>query len=48
MDTTILVVSDAWHPQVNGVVRTLDELSRTVTEQGAEIHFLTPERFATT
>ncbi|KQV44143.1 MULTISPECIES: glycosyltransferase family 1 protein [unclassified Rhizobium] len=47
MDTMILVVSDAWHPQVNGVVRTLDELSRTVAEQGADIRFLTPERFAT-
>ena len=27
MEKTVLVVTDAWHPQVNGVVRTLDELA---------------------
>ena len=47
MEKTVLVVTDAWHPQVNGVVRTLDELARSLKEQGIAIHFLTPERFAT-
>lgn len=47
MEKTVLVVTDAWHPQVNGVVRTLDELARSVKEQGITIDFLTPERFTT-
>jgi glycosyltransferase involved in cell wall biosynthesis len=43
----ILLVSDAWHPQVNGVVRSL---SRTVDElraAGREVHVLSPEHLAT-
>src|SRR5262249_7828016 len=32
-----------WHPQVNGVVRTLAELARTAPSLGATIAFLTPE-----
>ncbi len=41
----VLVATDAWHPQINGVVRTLEALSRNVTSQGAVITFLTPEGF---
>ena len=41
----ILVVSDAWHPQVNGVVRSLTELAAAAPAQGAEISFVTPDRF---
>lgn len=47
MEETVLVVTDAWHPQVNGVVRTLDELARSLKEEGVTVHFLTPERFTT-
>lgn len=47
MEKTVLVVTDAWHPQVNGVVRTLDELARSLKEQGIAIDFLTPDRFTT-
>jgi len=41
----VLVATDAWHPQVNGVVRTLTSLARSVGDLGASIEFLTPEGF---
>jgi glycosyltransferase involved in cell wall biosynthesis len=41
----ILVATDAWHPQVNGVVRTLTSLSRAAATLGVEITFLTPDGF---
>lgn len=41
----ILIATDAWHPQVNGVVRTLTSLARSASVLGAEIGFLTPEGF---
>ena len=41
----ILIATDAWHPQVNGVVRTLTSLSRSASLLGADIGFLTPEGF---
>jgi len=41
----ILIATDAWHPQVNGVVRTLTSLKRSASALGADIHFLTPEGF---
>jgi glycosyltransferase involved in cell wall biosynthesis len=41
----ILVATDAWHPQVNGVVRTLGSLARAADKLGAKIDFLTPEGF---
>jgi glycosyltransferase involved in cell wall biosynthesis len=41
----ILIATDAWHPQVNGVVRTLTSLARAAAPLGAEITFLTPEGF---
>ena len=41
----ILIATDAWHPQVNGVVRTLTSLAKSAAELGAEIEFLTPEGF---
>ncbi len=39
----VLVVTDAWRPQVNGVVRTLERLAEEAPRFGAEIRFLTPE-----
>src|ERR1700716_1057132 len=42
----ILIATDAWHPQVNGVVRTLTSLARSALAFGAEINFLTPDGFA--
>jgi glycosyltransferase involved in cell wall biosynthesis len=41
----ILVATDAWHPQVNGVVRTLTSLARSAAVLGVEIEFLTPDGF---
>src|SRR5215831_19402344 len=41
----ILIATDAWHPQVNGVVRTLTSLSRAAANLGAQIEFLTPDGF---
>ena len=35
----ILVATDAWHPQVNGVVRTLSTLAAAVRSHGARSHF---------
>jgi glycosyltransferase involved in cell wall biosynthesis len=40
-----LIATDAWHPQVNGVVRTLTSLARSASGLGADIGFLTPEGF---
>lgn len=41
----ILIATDAWHPQVNGVVRTLTSLARSASALGAEVDFLTPDGF---
>lgn len=41
----ILVATDAWHPQVNGVVRTLTSLARSASTLDADVSFLTPEGF---
>jgi glycosyltransferase involved in cell wall biosynthesis len=43
----ILVATDAWHPQVNGVVRTLTEVARCVKKFDAEVVFITPDDFPT-
>ena len=43
----ILVATDAWHPQINGVVSTLTALARAVEPRGARIEFLSPEGFPT-
>ena len=43
----ILVATDAWHPQVNGVVRTLTMMAEAAKAFGAEFDFLTPESFRT-
>lgn len=41
----VLIVSDAWKPQVNGVVRTLEWLVAEAPAFGVEVVMLTPERF---
>ncbi len=43
----ILVATDAWHPQVNGVVRTLGHVARESRALGADMEFLGPDRFWT-
>ncbi len=41
----VLIATDAWHPQVNGVVRTLTSLAKSAANIGVSIEFLTPEGF---
>ena len=43
----ILMVTDAWRPQVNGVVHTLERLTETLKTLGVEVTFLTPNLFPT-
>ena len=43
----ILVATDAWHPQVNGVVRTLTMMAEAAKALGVEVSFLTPQSFRT-
>jgi len=41
----VLIATDAWHPQVNGVVRTLMALADSARRLSVAIVFLTPEGF---
>jgi glycosyltransferase involved in cell wall biosynthesis len=41
----ILVATDAWRPQVNGVVRSLETMAQSARALGADIDFLTPRDF---
>ncbi len=42
----ILIVSDAWHPQVNGVVRTLSSVAEHLRGLGDTVEVVGPDRFA--
>ncbi len=39
----ILIVTDAWAPQVNGVVRTLETLGKDLEAMGHKVRYATPE-----
>lgn len=43
----ILMVTDAWRPQVNGVVHTLERLTEALKPFDVELDFLTPNLFRT-
>ena len=43
----IAIVTDAWRPQVNGVVRTLTETKRQLEAAGHTVEMIAPERFTT-
>jgi glycosyltransferase involved in cell wall biosynthesis len=43
----ILVATDAWHPHVNGVVRTLTNLADAAKAIDVDVSFLTPQSFRT-
>jgi glycosyltransferase involved in cell wall biosynthesis len=43
----LLLVTDAWHPQVNGVVRTLSTLVDRLRELGIDVQTITPDLFKT-
>jgi glycosyltransferase involved in cell wall biosynthesis len=43
----VLISTDAWAPQVNGVVRTLETLGQELQRFGHEVQFVTPDGFRT-
>ena len=43
----IMIVTDAWEPQVNGVVRTLKNTTRELTALGHRVELITPLEFRT-
>lgn len=43
----VLISTDAWAPQVNGVVRTLETLGRELVRLGHHVRFVTPQGFRT-
>lgn len=43
----IAIVTDAWKPQVNGVVRTLGQTGRELGAMGHEVQYVTPDLFRT-
>lgn len=45
MGRCILIASDAWEPQVNGVVRTLRNTRRTLESLGHQVTVLSPSNF---
>jgi glycosyltransferase involved in cell wall biosynthesis len=44
---TIAIVSDAWAPQINGVVRTLGRTVAELRELGHQVHVISPADFRT-
>ena len=43
----VLIATNSWHPQVNGVFRTLTSLAKAAEGLGVSIEFLSPEGFPT-
>lgn len=43
----VMIASDAWHPQINGVVRVLDTTKRHLEAEGHEVLLASPDRFRT-
>ncbi len=43
----IAIVSDAWRPQINGVVRTIETVVKLLQAEGHEIEVFGPDRFRT-
>jgi glycosyltransferase involved in cell wall biosynthesis len=41
----LLIATDAWHPQINGVVRSLEAMAIEAPQFSAEVTFVTPEQF---
>ncbi len=41
----VLIVTDAWQPQTNGVVRTLEVLGEQLKEFGNDVRYITPDQF---
>lgn len=43
----IAIISDAWHPQVNGVVRSLSSTVKVLQQRGRHVMLITPDQFRT-
>lgn len=43
--TRITLVTDAWYPQVNGVVRSIENTNRELERMGVEVSMVTPQSF---
>ncbi len=43
----ITLITDAWHPQVNGIVTTIEALDQALTAHGHEVQVIGPDRFDT-
>jgi len=43
----VLIATDAWRPQINGVVRTLESVTREMERLGSRVTLITPEGFRT-
>jgi glycosyltransferase involved in cell wall biosynthesis len=43
----IAIISDAWRPQINGVVRTIETVSQLLGAQGHDVEVFGPDRFHT-
>ncbi len=41
----LMIATDAWHPQVNGVVRTMTQVCAKMTEYGHEVRVISPSEF---
>lgn len=41
----VLIATDAWKPQINGVVRSLEAMAAEAGSFGASVSFLTPDQF---
>ena len=44
----LVIVTDAWHPQVNGVVRTLGNTKAGLENMGITVELITPDQFRST
>lgn len=42
---TVVIVSDAWKPQMNGVVRTLEMTANSLRSMGHEVHIIGPDSY---
>ncbi len=43
----LLIATDAWHPQINGVVRSIEAMVREAPKQGFSVDVLSPQGFRT-
>jgi glycosyltransferase involved in cell wall biosynthesis len=47
MPLKIAFITDAWHPQINGVVTTIDKTCQLIKDQGNQLLMITPDQFIT-